>query len=132
MLVIKGLEGVSSMGGISASIGLRRCYRGRRRARHSSFAEPRIPDLVSRREPITGKWRIETASINQPVSICGVTVSPGDLVAADETGVCFVPHRDAGVVLARAQAITADERARLAEIDSGVPIAELTPRKPTR
>jgi 4-hydroxy-4-methyl-2-oxoglutarate aldolase len=136
VLVIKGLEGVSSMGGISASIGLRQGEVGaivdgavRDTARSRSLGYP----IWSRgASPITGKWRIETASINQPVSICGVTVSPGDLVAADETGVCFVPHRDAGVVLARAQAITADERARLAEIDSGVPIAELTPRKPTR
>jgi hypothetical protein len=33
-------------------------------------------------------------------------------------------------VLARAQAIATDERARLAEINGGAPIAELAPRKP--
>jgi len=64
------------------------------------------------------------------ISICGVTVYPGDLAAADEMGVCFVPHEAAGKVLARAQAIATDERARLAEINGGAPIAELAPRKP--
>jgi 4-hydroxy-4-methyl-2-oxoglutarate aldolase len=136
VLVIQGLQGISSMGGISASIGLRQGEIGAivdgavRDTPHSrNIGYPIWSRGVS---PLTGKWRIETVSINQPVSICGVTVSPGDLVAADETGVCFVPRGAAGMVLARARAIALDERARLAEIASGVPIAELAPRKPAR
>lgn len=79
--------------------------------------------------PITGKWQIETVAINKPVSICGATVSPGDLALADEMGVRFVPHAMMAAVLARAQAIGIDERGRFAEIEGGVAIAELTPRK---
>jgi 4-hydroxy-4-methyl-2-oxoglutarate aldolase len=41
--------------------------------------------------PVSGKWRIEHAEINGIVTICGVRVSPGDLVVADDDGVCFVP-----------------------------------------
>jgi 4-hydroxy-4-methyl-2-oxoglutarate aldolase len=133
VLVIQGLRGISSMGGISAAIGRRQGEVGAivdgavRDTGHSrSIGYPIWSRGVS---PITGKWRIETVSINKPVSICGITVSPGDLVLADETGVCFVPRKAAAVVLARAQAIAVDERARLAEIDSGVPIAKLRPRK---
>jgi len=136
VLVIRGVEGISSMGGISASIGLRQGEIGAivdgavRDAHHSrSIGYPIWSRGVS---PITGKWRIETVAINNPVSICGVTVSPGDLVLADETGVCFVPRGNAAAVLAGAQAIAADECARLAEIRNCVPIAKLTPRKPTR
>jgi 4-hydroxy-4-methyl-2-oxoglutarate aldolase len=135
VLVIQGLQGISSMGGISASIGLRQGEIGAvvdgavRDTHHSrTIGYPIWSRGVS---PITGKWRIETASINRPVSICGVTVSPGDLVAADETGVCFVPREATGAVLARAQAIASDERTRLAEIDRGVSIAKLTPHRST-
>ena len=134
VLVIQGLQGISSMGGISALIGLRQgeigaIVDGAVRDTHYSrgIGYPIWSRGVS---PITGKWRIETVSINMRISICGVTVYPGDLVAADETGVCFVPHEAAGMVLARAQAIATDERARLAEINGGAPIAELAPRKP--
>ena len=136
VLVVQGLEGISSMGGISAAI-------GRRQGEVGAIVDGAVRDTAHSRSigyptwsrgasPITGKWRIETVAINKPVSICGVTVSPGDLVLADETGVCFVPRGAAAAVLARAQAIAADERARLAEIKNCVPIAKLTPRKPTR
>jgi regulator of RNase E activity RraA len=136
VLVIKGIEGVSSMGGISAAI-------GRRQGEVGAIVDGAVRDANSSRSigypiwcrgvsPITGKWRIETVAINKPVSVCGVTVFPGDLVLADETGVCFVRPEAAPAVLARAQAIAEDERARLADINSGVPIAELTPRKTSR
>ena len=37
-----------------------------------------------------------TVAINRPVSICGVSVSPVELVIAVEVGVCFVTYdRDA-------------------------------------
>jgi len=42
--------------------------------------------------PVTGKWRLETVEINGPIQIGGVRVAPGDLVVADDTGVCFIPR----------------------------------------
>ena len=41
--------------------------------------------------PITGKFRIEAIEINGPVRVHNIQVIPGDLVIADETGVCFIP-----------------------------------------
>ncbi|NJN64468.1 MAG: hypothetical protein HC882_06030, partial [Acidobacteria bacterium] len=54
---------------------------------------------------ITGKWRVETVAINGPVQICGVPVNAGDLVVADDNGVCFIPRARISEVLARAQAL---------------------------
>jgi len=59
------------------------------------------------------------------VAICGLTVHPGDLVLAYETGVCFVPRQRAAEVLARAQRNVAAEQAREAKIASGAPVPEL-------
>ena len=74
--------------------------------------------------PLTGKWRIETLAVNKPVSIAGIEVRPGDLVIADECGVCFVPFARAAEVLARAQRISAREKARLEKLDAGMPLAD--------
>jgi regulator of RNase E activity RraA len=79
--------------------------------------------------PITGKWRIETVAVNKPVTICGVSVNPGDLVLADETGVCFIPCARAADVLARVRKIAASEVAREAKIASGAPVVELMLKK---
>jgi regulator of RNase E activity RraA len=74
--------------------------------------------------PATGKWRIETVGINVPVVVAGVTVHPGDLVIADEVGVCFVPRARAAEVLETAQRLEQSEEARLAKIAGGMPLAE--------
>lgn len=74
---------------------------------------------------MTGKWRVETVAVNKPVIVCGVTVNPGDVVLADETGVCFIPRERAAEVLARAKRNAAAEKLREEKIASGVPIAEL-------
>ena len=133
VLVIQGVDGISSMGGISAAI-------GRRQGEIGAIVDGSVRDVSHSRSigypiwsrgvsPATGKWRMETVAVNKAVVICGVRVSPGDLVLADETGVCFVPYEMAESVLARAQANEATERDRLEEIENGVPIAKLTARK---
>lgn len=135
VLVIQGVEGISSMGAISASI-------GRRQGEAGAVVDGAVRDIAHSRgigypvwskgaSPITGKWRIETVAINVPVSICGVAVKPGDLVLADEVGVCFVPHERSAEVLAVVQRILGYEKERLAQIAAGTPVPELAgaPRK---
>jgi regulator of RNase E activity RraA len=75
--------------------------------------------------PITGKWRCETVEVNGPVNIAGVSVQPGDLVIADETGTCFVPRAQIAKVLDMAEAITRQEAAILDEIGGGIPLPDL-------
>jgi 4-hydroxy-4-methyl-2-oxoglutarate aldolase len=42
--------------------------------------------------PITGKFRFEALEINGPVVCAGVSVHPGDLVVADDTGLVIIPQ----------------------------------------
>jgi 4-hydroxy-4-methyl-2-oxoglutarate aldolase len=133
VLVLQGVDQISNMGGMSASI-------GKRQGQLGAIVDGAVRDVDHGRDigyaiwsrsvsPITGKWRIETVAVNKPVTICGVSVNPGDLVLADETGVCFIPRARAADVLARARKIAASEVAREAKIASGAPVPELMLKK---
>jgi 4-hydroxy-4-methyl-2-oxoglutarate aldolase len=128
VLVIQGVAGVSSMGGVMASV-------ARRQGEAGAIVDGAVRDIDHSRKigypvwsssvsPITGKWRIKTMAINKPVKIARVRVSPGDLVIADEVGVCFVPFARAAEVLAVAQRLTKREEERLAKLDSGMPLRD--------
>jgi 4-hydroxy-4-methyl-2-oxoglutarate aldolase len=128
VLVIQGIANISSMGGVSASVGKRQGEAGAvvdgavRDIDHSrKIGYPIWSSSVS---PVTGKWRIQTVAINRPVSIAGIPVRPGDLVLADEVGVCFIPFDRAVEVLAVAQRLTKREDERLAKLDSGLPLKD--------
>ncbi|HEX6317743.1 MAG TPA: RraA family protein, partial [Burkholderiales bacterium] len=120
VLVIQGVPGVSSMGAISASTGRKAGEAGAvvdgavRDTNHSRAIG--YPVWSSGVSPVTGKWRIETVGINLEVAIAGVAVQPGDLVVADEVGVCFVPYERAAEVLAVAQRIASSEKERLEKL----------------
>ncbi len=51
--------------------------------------------------PITGRGRAEAVAINGPVCCGAVQVHPGDLVIADDSGICFVPVELAPAVVER-------------------------------
>src|SRR5436305_4795445 len=128
VLVVQGVPNISSMGGVSAAIGKRQGEAGAivdgavRDVDHSrAIGYPLWSSGVS---PITGKWRIETMAVNDPVHIAGIEVKPGDLVIADECGVCFVPFARAAEVLAVAQRLAASEAQRLKKLAEGIPLAE--------
>lgn len=132
VLVIEGVPEVSNMGGVSAAI-------GKRQGEIGAIVDGGVRDVAECRaldypiwsrsvSPLTGKWRIQTVQINHPVQIAGVPVAPGDLVIADETGVCFVPLELAPDVLTRAQEIHAAEARRLADIEAGVSVPDLASR----
>jgi regulator of RNase E activity RraA len=128
VLVVQGVAGISSMGGVSASI-------GKRQGEAGAIVDGAVRDVDHSRDigypiwcagvsPITGKWRIETMAVNDPVHIAGVEVKPGDLVIADECGVCFVPFARAAEVLAVAQRLAASEARRLKALGEGIPLSE--------
>ena len=133
VLVIQGVPNVSSLGGTSATVGKRQGEIGAvvdggvRDVDHSRRIG--YPTWSSSVTPITGKWRVQTESVNQPVVIAGVTVRPGDLVLADECGVCFVPMEKAQDVLAVAKRWTAWEDDRLKKLASGISLDEFTKLK---
>ena len=128
VLVVQGVAGISSMGGVSASI-------GKRQGEAAAIVDGAVRDIDHSRDigypiwsasvsPITGKWRIETMAVNVPVQIAGLEVKPGDLVIADECGVCFVPFARAAEVLAVAQRLATSEAKRLKALDEGIPLSE--------
>ncbi len=128
LLVVQGVPNVSSMGGVSATVGKRQGEAGAivdgavRDVDHSRAIG--YPIWCASLSPITGKWRIETMAVNDPVHIAGIEVRPGDLVVADECGVCFVPYARAAEVLAVAQRLTASEARRLQALRDGMTLTE--------
>lgn len=129
VLVIQGVRDISNMGSISASIGKRQGEAGAivdgavRDIDHSrAIGYPVWSSSVS---PITGKWRVETVAINVPVRIAGVQVRPGDLVLADEVGVCVIPYERAADVLRIATRIGEREEKRQAQIKAGASVVDL-------
>jgi 4-hydroxy-4-methyl-2-oxoglutarate aldolase len=60
--------------------------------------------------PATTVGRFKTVAANEPVSVGGVTVNPGDLIVGDRDGVIVVPANLVEAVLKGAQDIEARER----------------------
>lgn len=129
IVVIEGVSGISNMGGISAQTGKRQgeigavVLGGVRDVAHSRRVG--YPVWASEVTPVTGKWRIETVEINGPITIAGIRVAPGDIVLADDSGVCFIPADRAAEVLTAAQRKAALEEKKCQAIDAGVAVADL-------
>ena len=89
--------------------------------RHSRSID--YPVWASEITPVTGKWRLETVEINGEIQMGGVRVNPGDLVVADDTGVCFVPRADIMHVLELCEKKKKAEDTRIDAITEDVPVS---------
>lgn len=132
VLVIEGVMGCSNMGGQSATIAQRQGFVG-------AVVDGTVRDPEQYRSmgwpvwcrgftPITGKYRMQTVEVNGKVQICGIQVSPGDLVCADDAGVAIVPREQAVELLEAARKIDAGDTKRKKDIDQGVAVADLMRR----
>ncbi|MCA4131644.1 RraA family protein [Arthrobacter sp. M4] len=83
-----------------------------------------FPVFAKCRIPATARGRLQQRSSGEPVQLGEVTVTPGDLVLADETGVVVVPSSHLEDVLERAQGVAAREQAIAADIRAGVALHE--------
>jgi 4-hydroxy-4-methyl-2-oxoglutarate aldolase len=129
VLVIQGVANMSNMGGISAQTGKRQGEAGAivmggiRDIAHSRMVG--YPLWSSEVSPVTGKWRLETVEINGSVQIGEVRVEPGDLVVADDTGVCFIPRDRILKVLELAEEKAKAEEVRCKAVVGGVAVPDI-------
>lgn len=122
---------VSNMGGQSCTVGkscgfagniVNGCCRD-----VSSIREMGYPVFSVGTTQITGKYRMECVEMNGPVTLCGKLVNPGDLMVADDSGVCIVPQELAEAVIDEAEKIAASEERMRQLIEEKKPISELRP-----
>jgi 4-hydroxy-4-methyl-2-oxoglutarate aldolase len=79
--------------------------------------------------PLTARGRTVEAAFEVAVQIGDVTVSPGDLVAADRTGVVVVPFGRAEEIISRAEDMAKQEQAMLDSLRAGVSVTHVMGRR---
>jgi len=83
-----------------------------------------LPVYARQTTPRTARGRLIEESWNQPVRVGGVSVSPGDYMLADRSGVAFIPLSRAAEVVATAEAIFAREAAMARDMRAGRTLSE--------
>lgn len=84
-----------------------------------------LPVYARAAVPVTARGRVAEHGFNEPITMGGVAVSPGDLVLADGSGVVFIAAARAEAVILAAEAIYAREQLMAAAIERGDPIGDV-------
>lgn len=77
--------------------------------------------------PITGKYRMEAMEINGPVTLHDIVIYAGDLVVADDSGICVVPAELVEKLIDEAEKVGSAEDTMRDLIARKAPLDELRP-----
>lgn len=77
--------------------------------------------------PLTGKFRMQCIEMNGPVTLKNIVVYPGDLIVADDSGICAIPYDMVNIVLEKVKSILQEEEVMRKLIDDKRPLDELRP-----
>lgn len=75
-----------------------------------------FPVLCRGFSPVTSRWDLQTVAMNEPVTISGVQICPGDIIYGDADGVIVIPRAQAEAVFAKALEVSAGEDQRRAQL----------------
>ena len=84
-----------------------------------------FPAFAERAVPTTARGRIVEEAFNEPVAVGDATVTPGDYVLANGSGICFLLADRAGEILEVAEMISKREALMTAAVLAGEPISEV-------
>ena len=84
-----------------------------------------VPTWCRGATPKTGKCRIEAIEINGPVVLAGIQINPGDLIIADDSGICAVPPQHVEYILKKCRQILPDEEIMRDLIEKDAPFRRL-------
>ena len=75
-----------------------------------------FPVLCRGFSPVTSRWDLMTVAMNEPITMHGVQINPGDVIYGDADGVIVIPREHVDAVFAKAQEISAGEEQRRAQL----------------
>jgi 4-hydroxy-4-methyl-2-oxoglutarate aldolase len=84
-----------------------------------------FPVFAERPIPTTARGRIVEEAFNEPVQVGDATVSPGDYVLADGSGICFLLRDRAAEILEVAEMVAKREALMTKAVLAGEPISQV-------
>ncbi|EKN66982.1 hypothetical protein BABA_13877 [Neobacillus bataviensis LMG 21833] len=87
--------------------------------------ELKLPIYAKAAIPITARGRIVQKYWNEPITVCGIHVEPGDYVIADASGVVFIPKSIADRVIQLAENIVRKEKIMAELVQQGYKMVEV-------
>ena len=91
----------------------------------ASIMQVRLPVWSVGSVPRAARYRLEVAELNGPVDLAGVTVRPGDVVAADRDGVAVIPFAAVAEVVSFCERAQREEERLIAVIDAAETLEDL-------